>query len=116
MLENVPLFGALTEAQRALIGERMVLETRRAGELLYTAGEPATKTYLIRSGWGRLISEQRTILANVSQGSLLGDGELLLGQSYSTSAKVATALEAWVLSADDLADLVSQDLDRKSVV
>ena len=110
MLENVPLFSGLTEAQRALIGERMVLETRRAGELLYSAGEPATKTYLIKSGWVRLISEQRTILANVSQGSLLGDGELLLDQSYSTSAKVATPLEVWVLSADDLADVVSQDL------
>ena len=110
MLENVPLFRGLTEAQRALIGERMVLETRRAGELLYSCGEPATRTFLIKSGWVRLISEQRTILANVSQGSLLGDGELLLGQSYSTTARVATPLEAWVLSADDLADVVSQDL------
>ncbi len=110
MLENVPLFGGLTEAQRALIGDRMVLETRRAGELLYTCGEPATRMFLIKSGWVRLISEQRMVLANVSQGSLLGDGELLLGQSYSTTAKTATPVEAWVLHADDMADVVCQDL------
>ena len=102
MMENTPLFSVLTEEQRALIADRMTLETRRTGDLIYQAGRPATALYLIRAGWARLVTDQFTVLANLNAGSLLGDADLFSGRTYSTSAEAASALTLWVLSASDL--------------
>ena len=79
MMENTPLFSVLTEEQRSLIADRMTLEMRRAGDLIYQAGRPATAIYLIKSGWARLVTDQLAVLANVSAGSLLGDADVLSG-------------------------------------
>jgi CRP-like cAMP-binding protein len=108
VIDSVPLFASLTDLQRSLIWERMVLEKRKAGEHLFKQGEPATRLYLIKSGWARLVSDQFAVLANVSQGSLLGDADLLLGHSHGTSAEALTDLEAWGLADDDLAEIVAQ--------
>ncbi len=72
MMENTPLFSVLTEDQRNVIADRMVEETRRAGEIIYQQGRAATALYLIRSGWARLLSDQLGVLSNVGSGALLG--------------------------------------------
>ena len=108
IIDNAPLFERLTDAQRATIGERMALETRRAGETIYAQGKPATALYLIKSGWVRLVAEPLAVLANLSQGSLLGDADVLLGRTYTTSAEAATDVTLWALRADDLAQIVAE--------
>lgn len=107
MMENTPLFSVLTEEQRATVADRMVLETRRAGDLIYQQGRPATALYLIKSGWARLVTDQLAVLANLSTGSLLGDADVILGRNYSTSAEAATDLALWVLSANDLKAIIA---------
>ncbi|MGQ9840840.1 MAG: cyclic nucleotide-binding domain-containing protein [Anaerolineae bacterium] len=107
MMENTLLFSVLTEEQRATIADRMVLETRRAGDLIYQQGRPATALYLIKSGWARLVTDQLVVLANLSTGSLLGDADVILGRNYSTSAEAATDLALWVLSANDLKAIIA---------
>lgn len=102
MMENTPLFSVLTEEQRSVIADRMVAETRRAGEIVYQQGRPASALYLIRSGWARLLSDQLGVLSNVGAGSLLGETDMLLGRSYSVSAEAASDLSLWALSATDL--------------
>jgi len=108
MMENTPLFSVLTEEQRALIAERMTLETRRAGDLIYQQGRPATALYLIKSGWARLVTDQFAVLANLSASSLLGDADMLSGRNYSTSAEAASSLAVWVLSATDLKTIFAE--------
>ena len=107
MMENTPLFSVLTEEQRALIAERMVQETRRAGDTIYLHGRPATAMYLIRSGWARLITEQYAVLANLSAGSLLGDADVISGRNYAMSAEAASDVTLWALSAADIKDLMT---------
>jgi CRP-like cAMP-binding protein len=102
MMENTPLFSVLTEEQRSLIADRMVAETRRAGDLIFLQGRPATALYLIKSGWARLVTDQFAVLANLSAGSLLGDADVVLGRNYTISAEAASDLALWVLSAADL--------------
>ena len=109
MIENVPLFASLSDAQRALVGERMVLEKFGAGGYLYQHGEPGTRLFLIKSGWVRLVSDQLAVLANLSQGSLLGDADVLLGSNHTTSALAVSDVEAWGLSLDELVDVVAQE-------
>ncbi len=107
MMENTPLFAVLTEEQRAAVADRMILETRRAGDIIYQQGRPATALYLIKSGWARLVTEQLAVLANLSTGSLLGDADTILGRNYSTSAEAATELTLWALSANDLKAIIT---------
>ena len=102
MMENTPLFSVLTEEQRSLIADRMVAETRRAGDLIFLQGRPATALYLIKSGWARLVTDQFAVLANLSAGSLLGDADVVLGRNYTISAEAASDLALWVLGAADL--------------
>ena len=102
MMENTPLFSVLTEEQRSLIADRMVAETRRAGDLIFLQGRPATALYLIKSGWARLVTDQYAVLANLSAGSLLGDADVIAGRNYTLSAEAASDLVLWVLGAADL--------------
>jgi len=107
LLENAPLFAELNSQQRELIAQRMVLETYRAGDILYAQGRPAHAMYLIKSGRVRLINEQLAVLANLTQGSTLGDADLLMGRPYAATAEAATDVAVWALAADDLAELVA---------
>ncbi len=109
MMENTPLFSVLTEEQRSLIADRMVAETRRAGEIVYQQGRPASALYLIRSGWARLLSDQLGVLSNVGSGSLLGETDMVLGRSYSVSAEAASDLSLWALRDTDLKAVFEQN-------
>ncbi len=107
LMENTPLFSVLTEEQRTTIAERMTLESRRAGDLVYQQGRPATALFLIKSGWARLVTDQLAVLANVSVGSLMGEADVVAGRNYSTSAEAATDLSLWVLNASDLRGIMA---------
>lgn len=109
LMENTPLFSVLTEEQRTTIADKMTLESRRAGDLVYQQGRPATALFLIKSGWARLVTDQLTVLANVSVGSLMGEADVVSGRNYSTSAEAATDLTLWVLSASALRTIIAAD-------
>ncbi len=109
MMENTPLFSVLTEEQRTVIADRMVTETRRAGDVIYQQGRPATALYLIRSGWARLLNDQFGVLSNVGAGSLLGETDMLLGRSYSMSAEAASDVSLWSLRDTDMKAIFEQN-------
>lgn len=109
MMENTPLFSVLTEEQRAVIADRMVAETRRAGEIIYQQGRPAAALYLIRSGWARLLNDQFGVLSNVGAGSLLGETDMMLGRSYSMSAEAASDVALWSLRDADMKAIFEQN-------
>jgi CRP-like cAMP-binding protein len=109
MMENTPLFSVLTEEQRSVIADRMVSETRRAGEIIYQQGRTATALYLIRSGWARLLNDQFGVLSNVGAGSMLGETDMLLGRSYSMSAEAASDVALWSLRDADMKAIFEQN-------
>ena len=87
----------------------MVAETRRAGDLIFLQGRPATALYLIKSGWARLVTDQFAVLANLTAGSLLGDADVVLGRNYTVSAEAASDLALWVLGAADLKTIFTEN-------
>jgi CRP-like cAMP-binding protein len=108
MIENAPLFSELTETQRSAIGDLMALQRFRAGEVVYSQGEPATAMYLIKSGRVRLETDQLVVLANLNAGSLFGDVDVLSGHPHSTTAEAATDVTVWSLLAEDLTALMAE--------
>ena len=108
MIENIPLFSGLSDDQLALFASRMVLESRRAKEVIYAQGKPAIAIYLIKSGWVRLVTPNFAVLATLGQGSLLADADVLLGRDYTTSAEAVKDVELWALGAGDLIEIVAE--------
>ncbi len=86
----------------------MHLERRRSGESLFHKGEDSTALYLISSGWVRLLADGGTALASQGPGSLVGDTDLFLDRPRSIGAGLASDAELWVLTKDDLVDLIAE--------
>jgi CRP-like cAMP-binding protein len=108
VLANTALFASLNGEQRALVAERMVLETRHAGDLICAHGRPATAMYVVSSGWVRLMTEQLTVLANLGPGSLLGEADVLLARPFTVTAEAATDVALLALSANDLTEIIAE--------
>ena len=105
---NAPFFSSLAEQEQELISERMHLEHRHGGETLFSKGDDSTSLYLIKSGWVRLVDDRGAVLANQGPGNLVGETDLFLERPRSVGAGVATDAELWILSREDLADLISE--------
>jgi CRP-like cAMP-binding protein len=118
MIDNAPLFTDLSDAQRGALADRMALRAVAAGSVIYTQGQPSDAMYFVGSGRVRLVAGQDTVVANLGQGALFGDADLLAGRNYSLTAEAATDSALWVLSAADLAAAVEKhpEIGRKLMV
>lgn len=106
-IQNVPLFASLTDAEQALLGERLHLEHHRQGETIFAVGEGAGSLYLVKSGWVRLSGKGLDILASLGPGSIFGEADLFLGRPRTTHAEAATDVDLWSLARSDLEDLIA---------
>jgi CRP-like cAMP-binding protein len=107
---DAPFFSVLSKEEQERVSERMHLERRRSGEPLFHKGDESTALYLIKSGWVRLLTNGGTAMASQGPGSLVGETDLFLDQPRSFGAATVADAELWVLSKEDLTDLISQDL------
>ena len=105
---DAPFFSALSEEQQERVSERMHLEHRHSGETLFQKGEKSTALYLVKSGWVRLLANGGTVLASQGPGSLVGESDLFEDRPRSLTAVTTTEAELWVLSREDLTDLLVQ--------
>jgi CRP-like cAMP-binding protein len=105
---NAPFFAALEPQEQERISQRMHLEHRRSGESLFQKGDPSTSLYLIKSGWVRLVANGGTVVASQGAGSLVGETDLFLNRPRSLGAAVAGDAELWVLTKEDLAELIAE--------
>ncbi len=105
---NAPFFSSLSEEEQGRVSQRMHLEQRRSGEILFRKGDGSTALYLIKSGWVRLVANGGTALASQGPGSLVGETDLFLDRPHSIGATIATDAALWVLTQDDLIDLIAE--------
>jgi len=106
---NAPFFSALSEEDQGRVSQRMHLEHRRNGESLFHKGRDSTALYLIKAGWVRLVANGGTAFASQGPGSLVGETDLFLDQPRSIGATLASDAELWVLSKEDLIDLIVEN-------
>ncbi len=106
---NAPFFSALSETEQERVSERMHLEHRRSGEVLFSIGDESNALYLVKAGWVRLLAEGGTALASQGPGSLVGETDLFLERPRSLGATTATDADLWVLAREDLAELIADN-------
>jgi CRP-like cAMP-binding protein len=104
---DAPFFSALSEEEQDAVSQRMHLEHRRSGEILFSPDDESIALYLIKSGWVRLMADSATVLATQGPGSLVGETDLFLGRRRSLGATIVSDTELWVLTRQDLNDLIS---------
>jgi CRP-like cAMP-binding protein len=87
----------------------MHLEHRRNSETLFHKGDDSNALYLVKSGWVRLVANGGTALASQGPGSLVGETDLFLERPRSLGAVLTTDAELWVLTKEDLAELIAEN-------
>jgi CRP-like cAMP-binding protein len=105
---NAPFFSTLSEQEQERVAERMHLECRHGGEVLFQKDTKSTALYLIKAGWVRLVTNGGTAIASQGPGSLVGETDLFLDRPRSHGAIIATDAELWVLDKEDLIELISE--------
>jgi signal transduction histidine kinase len=108
-LRELFLFEKLDDAQLARLAERGELADYQAGELIYRAGEPAEKLFVLLEGTlsmlmragGTEIEVNRTSHRGTYAGAFFAYLDLPLARSYAGSLRAVTDCRFWVLPAAD---------------
>lgn len=111
MLAEVPLFGQLSDDERATLAARLDLVSLPEGTALFQHGDPGDALYVVKSGEVELYFKndtgERITLETVGPGKFFGDISLLDGGSRTSSALVTKPLEALVVDRGDLEALIA---------
>src|SRR5579872_5821518 len=111
MLAEVPLFGHLSDDERAVLAERLDLINIAAGTTMFQHGDPGDALYVVKSGEVELYFKndtgERIVLETVGPGQFFGDISLLDGGSRTSSALVTQDLEALLVDRGDLEALLA---------
>ena len=54
-LRRLPLFADLSEPQLALIAEGVKTQAHRAGEVIFSEGDPCRELLIVKEGWVKLL-------------------------------------------------------------
>lgn len=110
-LQAIELFHGLTQEQLAEI----VYATRQVSypedALLFVAGEPADRLFVVLEGEVHLVDAEGGITARVAQGEAFGDAELLLGNPRALTARAGTDVRVAYLRRDSLRQVVDANPD-----
>jgi uncharacterized membrane protein len=106
MLANVPFFALLDDQERAVLAERLDTVTAKAGQLLFSHGDPGDSLYVLRSGEVELFFKNdtgdRILLETARTGDFFGEISLIDGGPRMASALVKEDIEALVVDHGDL--------------
>ncbi len=108
-LAGVPLFALLDDDERRTLAERVDVLTAKAGETLFSYGDPGDALYVVLAGAVELSFKNDTgetlVLEVARHGDFFGEISLLDGGPRTATATVVEDLEALVVDQGDLAEL-----------
>jgi CRP-like cAMP-binding protein len=79
------------------------------GELLFNAGDPADKLYVVESGTVQMLdAKTRAPFANVGKGQSFGEAAILPGGIRSASAVAVDAVSCLVISGANLQEMLAR--------
>jgi CRP-like cAMP-binding protein len=121
MLRRYPFFSFMNHVQLhqvAMITEEMQAE---AGTVLFAAGDPANRLYLLREGGVELhftVTDERGmekqqdyLVGMINPGDMLGISALIRPYEYTTGALVSEASQLLEIDAEQLRSLCDEDKD-----
>ena len=110
MLAEVPLFALLDDQERAVLAERLEVETHPGATALFNRGDPGDALYVVREGeveiWVKNDTGERMVLETCKRGDFFGEISLLDEGPRTASALAKTAVELLVVDREDLEQLI----------
>lgn len=106
-LGRVPLFGQLSQFERAGLAELVAPRAYARGELVIRQGAPGDALYLIESGQATVERDGRTI-AYLDEGDFFGEMSLMREEPHNADIRALTPLEVLVLPAGEFVRLLEQ--------
>ncbi|MDD5456826.1 MAG: cyclic nucleotide-binding domain-containing protein [Candidatus Margulisbacteria bacterium] len=111
-LKDLDLFQQLPDSILELISSKMVLETFRAGQIIFHEGDYANRFYLISEGQISILIENKqgaeVILANLKKGEIFGEMALLIDSYRTATARADIDCQLYYLLKKDFQDLLTQ--------
>ena len=115
-LRELFLFEKLSEEQRAWLAERGEVRSYPAGATVYTAGEPATRLFVLLDGTlsmsvragGTEVEMNRTDHRGTYAGAFLAYLDLPLARTYVGTLRAVTDCRFWELGADDFSHVMRE--------
>jgi len=115
-LRELFLFEKLSEEQLAWLAERGEVASYPAGATVYSAGEPATRLFVLLDGTlsmsvragGTEIEMNRTDHRGTYAGAFMAYLDLPLARTYVGTLRAVTGCRFWELGADDFAQVVRE--------
>ncbi|MEO7093814.1 MAG: DUF1003 domain-containing protein [Polyangiales bacterium] len=110
MLAEVPIFALLDDQERAVLAERLDVETHKEGHKLFDRGDPGDALYVVREGeveiWVKNDTGERMVLETCKRGDFFGEISLLDGGPRTAGAVTKTSVELLVVDRGDLEELI----------
>lgn len=109
MLAEVPFFALLDDQERALLAERVDVNTYKAGITLFSFGDPGDSMYILKSGKVELYTKTKTgekfVLETAEQGDFFGEISLLDEGPRTATCTVLEDAEVLEVDRGDLDEL-----------
>ena len=113
LLEEIPFFHELSEADLSSVKERLTEKTFAKGELLFVEGNVCEGTFFVKSGW---IKMYRTSVSGTVQSlEVLGSGETCTcnpgarNWTCTLTAQALTPCTVWFLAKEDYVRLIQSN-------
>jgi CRP-like cAMP-binding protein len=99
VLSACPLFAGIPATDRALLAEMMETERLRASEILFEAGDPSDRVYVVSDGrLAVFLPNQSQPVRTLGPGDIIGEYGMFLNQGRTATLKAET--DATLLSLD----------------
>ncbi|MGL6097084.1 MAG: ATP-binding cassette domain-containing protein [Fimbriiglobus sp.] len=113
LLQKAPGFEKQTPGELTEVAQKMRPESHVAGDVLFRAGDPGDKFYLIRTGTIEAVADGPSgpdVVDTLGPGMVFGQGALLHDQPRQHTARVTTDAELYVLGKVDFRAAVDASL------
>jgi CRP-like cAMP-binding protein len=115
LLATSPTFGLLSQGERRELLGKMTLRSFDPGFRIFARGSPCKAVVLVKRGQVDVSEEpDGEVVETKGPGSIVGDLEAVSGEASATSLAAGTDVEAFVLRATDLVELVDRQEGRRS--
>ncbi len=108
-LRAIPFFRNLPAGALEAVADRLQLEHRSRGDVIFREGEPGETMYLVVSGQVEVLAgADQSPLAALGPGSFVGELALLLGEPRSATLRVVADTMLWALHRRDVDVLLTE--------
>ena len=103
---KIPFFAGLGPAELARLAAKLVTSHVAAGDMVFTAGDPGDRYYVIREGTAEVLEPDGRLIRTLGPDRDFGEIALLVGGGRTASVRAVTDLTLMSLARKDFAALV----------